>query len=86
MSSQPGIPHEQYSGPMPYVPSQKPKERAISIFNPGPEGVHSSSQSNQSSTGAASDNDKASDGAPGQTQNAGGKVCNIKHAGLDRKG
>jgi hypothetical protein len=85
MSSQPGTPYEQLPESPYCVPSQKPKPRALSIFNPGPEGITSSSQSNQSSTGAAPDNDNASDGAPGQTRNAGGKVCNIKHPLLDHK-
>ena len=78
MSSQPGIPYEQLPEPLMIVPSQDPKPRVISMFNTGPEGDPSSSQPKQSSTGAASGNDNASNGAPGQTRNGGGKVCNTK--------
>ena len=84
MSSQPA--NDQLPEPPCCVPSQKPKARAHSIFNPGPEGVPSSSEPNQSSTRAAPDYENTSDGAPGQTRNAGGKVCNIKHPRLDRTG
>ena len=83
MNSQP---HEQLPEPPFRVPSQQPKPRALSIFNPGPDaifnpgpdGVPSSNQPNQSSTGAAPGNDNTIDGAPGQIRNGGGKVCNIK--------
>lgn len=85
MSSQPGIPYEQLPEPPFQVPSQQPKPRAYSVLNPGPDGVPSSSQPNQSSTGAASGNDHTIDGAPGQTRNGGGKVCNIKNPHLDRQ-
>lgn len=86
MSSQPGTPNDQLPESPYRVPSQKPKPRALSIFNPGPEGVPSSSEPNQSSTRAAPDNENTSDGAPGQTRNAGGKVCNTKHPRLNRTG
>jgi hypothetical protein len=85
MSSQPGIPYEQLPEPPFRVPSQQPKPRAPSIFNPSAEGDPSSSQSNQSSTGAAPANDNTSDGAPGQNRNGGGKVCNIKSPHPDHK-
>ena len=78
MSSQPGSHNEQLPEPPFYVPSHDPKPRISSMFNPGPEGDPSSSQPKQSSTGAASGNDNTSDGAPGQTRNGGGKVCNTK--------
>jgi len=85
MSSQPGIPYEQLPEPPFHVPSHDPKPRAPGIFNRGAEGVPSSNQTNQSSTGAAPGNDNTGDGAPGQIRNGGGKVCIIKSPRLDHK-
>jgi len=80
MSSQPEIPYEQLPEPLARVPSQQPKPRAISMFNPGTAGAPSSSQPNQSSTRAEPGNDNAGDGAPGQNRNGGGKVSTLKRS------
>ena len=78
MSSQPETPGEQLPEPPFLVPSDLPKPRAFSVWNPAAQEAPSSSQPEQSGPSAEPGNDNTIDGAPRQNRNGGGNVSNLR--------